>query len=239
LGYANAYPKPCDGVMKKLLAMHWTLIGFPCDTGSNGVDDLLGDALGTYGTDWVLYEQTGNDDYIGGNTQKRQLASTDPVTPTKGYWIIAASDKNMSIDTTLSGLAHTSKQAASTFNISDSAFDDLNLTTLPDSNTSSDKKIMLGNPFQHKMQLSELYFSHAGTGDGYNPMSSASSSPNADYIRSSVYTFDYNGTSADNYVAVSPDTPGFNDTLKLGVGFFVILKSGSSGENNITFPLEK
>jgi hypothetical protein len=240
LGYANMYPDPCDGVMKKLSAMHWTLIGFPCDTGSNSISDLLEDSLGTYGSDWALLEQTGTDDYIGNpNTIKRRLESNDTVVPTKGYWIIAISDKNMSIDTNLSGLTHTSKQAASTFDINDSAFDDLNLTALPDSNTSSDKRIMLGNPYQHKMQLSELYFSHAGTGDGYNPMSSSSSSPNVDYIRSSVYTYDYNGTSADNYVAVSPDTPGFSDTIELGVGFFVILKSSDSGENNITFPFEK
>jgi hypothetical protein len=239
LGYANIYPDPCDGITKRLTAMHWTLISFPCETGNNGIGDLLGDALGSYETDWVMYEQSGTDDYIGHpSTAKRKLDVNDTVIPGRGYWIITATDRNMSIDTTLSGLAHTPMQAAATFDINDSAFDELNLTRLPVSDPNDPKKIMLGNPFQHKIELSEIYFSHPGTG-GYHPMSSDPASPNADYIHSTVYTYDHPGTSAANYVAVTPDVPGFSDTLELGTGFFIQLKSGSSGENNLTYPFEK
>ena len=235
LGYASILPQPCDGVMKRLDAYHWVLIGFPCDTGSNGIGDLLGASLGSYGNDWVIYEQSGTDDYIGNpNTIKRRLESNDTVIPGKGYWIISAADKNMSIDTNLSGLSRTAMQAASNLDINDSAFDDLNLTLLPDSNQSGVKKVMLGNPFQHKMQLSELYFSHAA--GSYHAMGS---STNDDYIDSTVYTYDYNGTSADNYVAVTPDTPGFSDRIGQGVGFFIKLESNATGTNKITYPFEK
>jgi len=237
LGYASILPQPCDGVMKSLTAMHWTLVGFSCDTGSNTLSDLLEDALGTYGDedDWVMYEQTGADSYIGNpNTLKRRLESNDTVIPGKGYWIIVAADSNMSIDTTLSDLNHTAKQAASNLGISDDAFDELNLTSLPDSDLNDSKKVMLGNPFQHKMQLSELYFSHAG--GSYSAMGSSS---NESYINETVYIYDHNGTSAENYVAVSPDTPGFSDTIEQGVGFFIKLESNSTGSNKLTFPFEK
>ncbi len=234
-------PAPCEEVERHLSAMQWTLISIPCDTGSNGVEALMGNALGTYGdnADWVMYEQTGADDYIGTNTQKRMLDSTDTVQPGKGYWIISAQDANLTIDTTLGGLNYTAVQPASNLGISSSVFDDLNLTRLPDSDSANSKKIMMGNPFPKKMQLSDIYFSHGGTSGSYNPMSTDSNSPNAPYIKPTVYTYEHTGTSNTNYVAITPDTPGFTDRIDPMVGFWILLKSGQTGSNYLTFPYEK
>jgi len=230
-------PAPCAEVDRPLSAMHWTLVSFPCDTGSNGVEALLGNALGTYGNDndWIMYEQTGADDYIGNNTQKRMLESNDTVIPGKGYWIIVANDANMTIDTTLPDLNYTAVQASSNLGISSTVFDDVNLTQLPDSDTNNTKKIMLGNPFPTKMQLSDLYFSHGGGSGSYNPMGDSS---NDSYINATVYTYEHTGTSANNYIAITPDTPGFTDRIDPMTAFWIKLESGQTGSNFITFPLE-
>jgi surface protein len=231
-------PGPCEEVNRQLHAMHWVLVSFPCDTGNNGIEDLLGGALGTYGDngDWVMYEQTGADNYIGGNTQKRMLESNDTVIPGKGYWIISASDANMTIDTTLPNLNYTSVQAASNLGITSSVFDDLNMTQLPDSDASDIKKVALGNPFPQKIQLSDIYFSHGGGSGNYNPMGDTN---NDTYIKSTVYTYDYAGRDKSQYVAIAPDTPGFSDRIDPMKGFFIILNSGQTGTNYMTFPYEK
>ena len=51
----------CGPAETNLTALQWKTISFPCETGSNGIETLLGASLGTYGDDdnWVVYEQTG------------------------------------------------------------------------------------------------------------------------------------------------------------------------------------
>ena len=233
---------PCEGTGRQLQTLHWTLVSFSCDTGNNSISSLLGDALGVYGDsgDWVMYEQTGADNYIGTpNTEKRMLDASDTVSPAKGYWIISASDANMTLDHTLSGLSFTAVQPASGLGIANPVFDDVNLTELPGSDANSAKKVMIGNPFPSKMQLSDVYFSHGGGSGTYNPMDTNAASPNAPYINATVYTYDHSGTNQNNYIAIAPDTPGFTDTLDPMLGFWIKLESGQTGKNYMTFPLEK
>jgi len=234
-------PAPCEEVRRPLRAMHWTLISFPCVTGSNGVEALLGNALGTYGSDadWVMYEQTGADDYRGENTQKRRLSADDTVRPGKGYWIISAHDANLSVDSSLSGLAFTPTRPASDLGISNSRFDDLNMTRLPDSATDDNKTILLGNPFPTGMKLSDIYFSHGGGSGNYHPMSTDDNSPNAPYVYGVVYTYDHLGTDPGSYEAIVPSTPGFSDWIDPMTGVWLRLKAGQSGSNYLTFPVEK
>jgi len=236
--------EPCEEVRRLLNAYHWTLVSFPCDTGDNGVEALLGKALGTYGNsdDWVMYEQTGEDDYIGGNTKKRMLDANDTVEPGKGYWIITATDRNMTIDHTLSGLAFTSERNASDFDITNSYFTTVHVRQLPDSDENGTKKVMLGNPFPRSIHLNNIYFSHDDANSSYNPMSDNNDSdenPNAPYIDGTVYTFDKQSTNNVDYEAISPDTPGFSNLISPMTGFFIILKSGSTGSNYMAFPYEK
>jgi len=232
-------PKPCEEVMRPLKAYHWTLISFPCDTGMNSIETLLSNALGTYGNenDWVMYEQSGTDDYSGkSTTKKRMLEANDTVKPGKGYWIITATDRNMTIDTTLSDLNFTAVQPASNFDINDTAFDDLNHSRIPDSSDSYSKKIMLGNPFPKEIDLSHLYFSHGGDSGSYHPIGD---DYNDAYLYSTIYTYDHTGTQNSNYIAITPITPGFSDKVDPMTGFFLILKSDQNGSNYLTFPYEK
>jgi|GEM_PF-2409984 len=230
-------PLPCEEVRRTLKAYRWTLISFPCDTGGNGVESLLGGSLGVYGdtNDWVMYEQTGADDYnANGTTQKRRLLATDTVKPGKGYWIITATDRNMSIDTTLPDLNYTAVQPAAALGINSSVFDDVNLSRLPNSENAYAKKIIIGNPFPQKIQLSDIYFSHAG--GAYAPMGDTANDP---YIRATVYTYEYASTSNAYYIAINPVTPGFTDRIDPMSGFFILIREGQSGTNDLTFPYEK
>jgi len=234
---------PCEEVRRSLNAYHWTIVSFPCDTGNNGIEALLGNALGTYGNedDWVMYEQTGENNYTG-STVKRMLEANDTVEPGKGYWIITATDRNMTIDHTLSGLSFTSEQNASDLNINDDDFATVHRRQLPDSDEEKTKKVMLGNPFPRSMQLNDIYFSHNNADSDYNPMSNSDDSdenPNAPYIKGTIYTFNKQSTSNLDYKAISPDTPGFTDTIDPMTGFFIILKSGETGSNYMAFPYEK
>ena len=228
-------PGPCEEVHRPLRAYHWTLVSFPCDTGSNGIEALLGGALGTYGgsADWVMYEQTGSDDYIGHpNTQKRMLDAGDGVQPGKGYWIIVAQDADMSVDTNLSGLAFTAEINASDLGISDPDFNEVNRSTLPDTDATKIKKVMKGNPFPKTFELSNLYFSHGG--GSYRPMGNSANDP---YIRQSVYTFDANSTSSNDYTPIAPQTPGFAHRIDPMTGFFTLLEANASGGgNDLAFP---
>ena len=235
---------PCEEVKRSLSAYHWTLVSFPCQTGNNGIEALLGSALGTYGDeeDWVMYEQTGADDYIGTNTQKRMLDANDTVEPGKGYWIITADDREMIIDHTLAGLSFTSESNASDVGISDDDFTTLYRRELPRSDSDDNKTIMLGNPFAQSIQLDNVYFSHDSNDSGYHPMNESDDSaenPNAPYIKGTVYTFDKESTSHNDYVAITPETPGFGDRIKPMTGFFILLKAGDTGTNYLTFPYEK
>ncbi len=189
-----------------------------------------------------MYEQTGEDNYIGGNTAKRMLDANDTVEPGKGYWIITATDRNMTIDHTLSGLAFTSERNASDFDITNSYFTTVHVRQLPNSDENGTKKVMLGNPFPRSVHLNNIYFSHDDANSSYNPMSDNNDSdenPNAPYIDGTVYTFDKQSTNNVDYEAISPDTPGFSNLISPMRGFFIILKSGSTGSNYMAFPYEK
>ena len=234
-------PAPCEEVFRPLRAYHWTLVSFPCDTGSNGVEDLLRGTLGTYGdsADWVMYEQTGT---FGSTTPKRRLEANDTVEPGKGYWIISAADANMTIDSTLPGLAFTSEMNASDLGISDPDFTTVHRRQLPDSDSNEDQKVMLGNPFPLQMHLENVYFSHGSADSGYHPMNESNDSavnPNAPYIAGVVYTYDKNSTSAADYIAITPTTPGFEHHVDPMTGFFSLIRSGESGSNYMAYPLEE
>jgi len=234
---------PCEQVSRPLYAYRWSLVSFPCDTGDNTIDDLLSPALGTYGddADWVMYEQTGSDDYIGTNTQKRMMESNDTLTPGKGYWIITDANRTLKVNLDLPGLREVPELNASDLNISDDDFSIVFRKQLPDTDSTAGKKVILGNPFPLTIALDDLYFAHGTSDDGYHPMSSddnSSTNPNAPYIKGIVYTSTDSGD--ETYKAVTPsDTPGFDHNLSPMTGFFIKLEANESTESNyMAFPWE-
>ena len=247
----------CGKNRTTLTHFQWKIISFCCDTNAGstplGISDLLSNDLGTYGTDWVVFKQSGTDQFEVNsshrNTTKVQLSATDKVVPGKGYWIIAdlggaGNEKNITIPKTLSGLAPTSTQDAndSSIDINDPDFAKVHEYLLPknkvsDDNTVDYKKYMAGNPFPFAFQLSDLYFKHNANNTSYYEMGN----PNNDnYINKIAYKHDSNKTGpVDGYMAIDPATPGFNGSIQPMEGFFIKIEKNQTDDyvNHFAYPL--
>lgn len=227
-------PPICGGAETSLTAYNWKVISFPCNTGTNGISALLGNSLGTYGNasgqHWVMYEQIA---YTGNNTtDMRKMLTTDTVVPGKGYWIISDQNSSAKVNTALPGLSKTSVSNKALLGITTgSSFDMIHPYSLPNSQTSKYTKVMLGNPFSQKFQLSDMYFMHNNI--AYYPMGDTEIDP---YVEKIVYAHD----SANNgYIAIPPETPGFGDKIDPMLGFWLLIKPGDTSTNAMTYPFEK
>ena len=233
LGYATVAPQPCAGMSKNLTAYHWTIVSIPCGTGSNSIDDLLGDALNVYGTNWLMYEQIA---YTGDNSNDmRMMESDDTVENGKGYWIITDADVTMKIDTNLSGLSLTSTESKDNYTgVNSNSFDDVRLRILPDSQNDRKTKVMIGNPFPQSFKLADMYYNH--NGGTYYPMGDSNISS---YVEDAVYYHDSSDITSDQYIAITPITPGFIHEVDAMIGFFFMMKVDSQEQNNsVLFPFE-
>ncbi|BAF73028.1 proprotein convertase P-domain-containing protein [Sulfurovum sp. NBC37-1] len=241
----------CGKNRTTLTHFQWKIVSFCCATGSNHIEDLLGGDLGAYGTDWVVFKQSGTDQYeINSghkNTTKAQLAATDTVVPGKGYWIIAdlggaGNEKNITIDKTLSNLSPASTVTSSSVGITNPDFTEVHEYLLPknevsDPNTVDYKKYMAGNPFPYAFQLSDLYFKHNAGGMSYNEMGNTA---NDNYINKIVYKHDSNKTGpVSGYMAVDPATPGFDGSIQPMEGFFIKIEKNQTDNyvNHFAYPL--
>jgi hypothetical protein len=214
---------------------------------------LLGNSLGTnYGTDWEIWEQTGNDSYevnaTHRNTEKRKLNATEGVELGKSYWIIidagaADANKTVTIPKNLGGLSPTDTADANSsgVNINDPDFTKVHGSILPNNTMSAPgnvKKYMAGNPFPFAFHLTNLYFSHNfGTGGSYNPMGNTA---NNAYINPTFYKHNSNLTGPVNgYTAVNAGTPGFdNGGINAMEGFFIKIEEDNSPDiNAFAYPL--
>lgn len=222
-----------------LKSFQWKIISFGCDTGSNSIETLLGDSLGAYGNGtgqhWVVYEQVA---YTGDNlNDMRRLDATDTVNAGQGYWIITDRDVNMTVSLEAPGITETATEAKSAYSgVGGSAFDEVMHYMLPDSQNDRKTKVLIGNPFRKKFQLSDMHYNHHG--GTFYPTGNAAIDA---YVESTVYAHDSSDRSSSNneYIAITP-TPGFEDTVDPMVGFFLLMKVDSSEQSNsVVFPLEK
>nr|WP_297524820.1 FG-GAP repeat protein [Sulfurovum sp.] len=77
--YIQRYPCAFGG---KVTAGIWSMIGIPCDTGTQSVADVFGDEIGgNYLYDWIVYKR---DDTTGNYAY---LDIDDPLEQNRGYWI--------------------------------------------------------------------------------------------------------------------------------------------------------
>ncbi len=238
----------CGKSMTTLTHFQWKIISFPCQTGSVTIADLLGDTLGTYGTHWIMYAQSGNDDYevnaTRTNTDKVELEGASTVVPGQGYWINAdlgssGSTRDLTIDTTKPGITQTPTVDASTVSIDNNNFTKVYEYVLPNNEISSTgdmKKYMAGNPFTTAFELSDLYFKH-GTGGTYEAMGNTN---NDAYINNVIYKHDSNETGPfTGYEAIAPGTPGFSGSIQPMEGFFIKIPKDNTDDhnNNFAYPL--
>ncbi len=235
-----------------MTAYQWRLVSVPCDTGSNGVEALLKGSLGEYGEPedgghWVMYKQSGSDNYETNsshpNTDKSKLDENSTLVQGISYWIITDADHNVTIDETLSDISPTTTQDANStgVNITDPDFTKVAIMQLPNNimNVAGDaKKYMAGNPFPYSFHVGNLYFKHyTANSNTYYPMGDTN---NNDYIRSVVYTHDSTDTGpVTGYTAIDPSTPGFGGSIQPMEGFFIKLleENTDNGINSFAFPL--
>jgi subtilisin-like proprotein convertase family protein len=234
----------CGKANYGLEAYKWRLISVSCNTGSLTIDQLFGPTLGTYGSDnnWVMYKQTGDDNYEVNaghkNTNKTMLSATDTLSVGVSYWIITDADHNITIDKTLGGLSSSSIEDAATYGITDPDFDAVHRFDLPNSSADNPKKYMAGNPLPYRFHLSNLYFSH--NGGSYNAMGEGA---NDTYINKIVYKHnsadltDKNVTNGGGYEAIDPSTPGFDGSVIPMEGFFIKIEQSDTKGNAFVFPL--
>ena len=233
---------PCGDVSLPLKALHWRIVSFPCDTGSNGVEALLGSALGTYGdsADWIMYEQI---DTTGHNSNDMHLlAATDTVSPGKGYWIITAADRTMEVNTSLPGLAFTTDEDPTNYGIDGStrspSFSRVVRNDLPATSSTRVQNWLIGNPYTLAMSVSNFFFSHDTSANGtYFEWSDAA---NDAYRNATLYAHDSSDTTANGYEARTAGTPGFSTQIAPMEGVFVKLHQDSDTNNNyLLLPHEK
>ncbi len=246
----------CGKALITLTAYNWRMISVSCDTGSNTIQDLFGNSLGTYGEPedgghWVMYKQSGSDNYETNssypNTDKTKLSASDSLEVGKSYWIIVDDDqaqqKSVTIDESLSGINPTSTKDAndSTIGINDPDFTEVHQSSLPSNYVNvdgNDKKYMVGNVFPYAFNLRDLYFSHGLSSGSYYPMGDSN---NNTYIDSIVYTHDSSETGhTDGYIAIDPATPGFDQgSIRPMEGFFIKLFGSTDDQdsNAFAFPL--
>ncbi len=233
---------PCGDVSLPLKALHWRIVSFPCDTGSNGVEALLGSALGTYGdnADWIMYEQV---DTTGSNSNDMHLlAATDTVTPGKGYWIITSVDRTMEVNTSLSGLAFTTDEDPTNYGVDGSvrspSFSRVVRSDLPATSSTHVQNWLIGNPYTLAMSVSNFFFSHDTSANGtYFEWSDAA---NDVYRNATLYAHDSSDTTANGYEARTAGTPGFSTQIAPMEGVFVKLHQDSDTNNNyLLLPHEK
>lgn len=230
----------CGPSTLELKALQWKIISFGCDTGTNSIATLLEGSLGTYGsgTDehWIMGEQIA---YTGDNANDiRRMDPTDTVNEGQGYWIITDRDANLTVSLEPSGITRTATEAKGNYSgVAGSAFDEVMYYGLPNSQADRKTKVMIGNPFHKKFQLSDMHYNH--NADTYYPMGDL----NIDnYVEFTIYAHDSSDTSPSNdeYIAITPVTPGFTDTIEPMIGFFLLMKVDANEQSNsVIFPLEK
>ena len=231
----------CGTATGTLTHLQWKEISFPCNTGTNGIEDILGNSLGVYGdtADWVMYEQldaayTGNP-----STDMRLMDANDSVKPGKGYWIITdagavGATKTWSCNTNLPGLSETVPASPVNHATGSVNVDSVYTYTLPNSSATSWKKVMVGNPFSKAFLLKDLFYSH---NDGlFEAMGTVANDP---YIENVVYRHDSTARDSYSYIAVSPTTPGLDGgTIDPTMGFWIRLNDANDTlSNRLDFPL--
>ncbi len=230
----------CGPAEVSLTANQWKTFSFPCDTGINSIETLLGDTLGVYGdnADWVMYKQNAN--YTGKPSSDFTLMNaSDTVTAGTGYWIITNANKVAKIKRPLGGIAKSATVPASNFAgipTSGQAFSEVMAYQLPASSTTDAKKVLIGNPFLKKFQLSDLYYQNDAKSLNYVSTTTLVSGEPMEPV---VYIKDSSDITSGNYIAITPGTPGLGDIVPAMQGFWIKLNLGNSNSNTITFPYEK
>jgi hypothetical protein len=228
------YEMPC-GSGGTLKADEWKMVSIPCKITGQTVGSIFGDdGLGTYGTNWVVYEQNASN-YSGKSVDAIMLDESSPVEQGKSYWIIADADVTWKVDTTASitrtdidtTLVPYPDVSAGVYAVALPAADQ-NL-----SGNDSWAKVMIGNPFARTFKWSNVQYS--STADGNITLDTAEAS---NYMDSTAYVYDSSVVSGQPYEAIQA-TPGFNRPIGVNEGLWIKMLNNATSSDRLLIPLEK
>ena len=227
----------CGNLVWELTADQWKTIAAPCVITGN-IRDIFSTTLGggddnNYGDSgtWVMYKQS---DFSGNrNSGYTEVALTESMNPSTGYWIITNADATVSVNDGQFNTSEAAKVAATNHNPATSPnFNEVFRTGTAVADATV-HKFLLGHPFSGQLILKDLFI----TGDdqaNYYPMTdNANIDP---FMYTTVYVYDHTGTDTQNYVAKTPGTPGFDGLIENGIGFWLGAKADSGGTLGADFP---
>ncbi len=229
---AYIYELPC-GSGYDLTAYEWAMVGIPCAIpagttvsqafNTNG-STATGDDLGTYGTNWVVYEQ--NSTYGTTSASYVELNASSPVTQGKGYWIISDRNVTTRVDSSISPT-----RTATDANLSKPVgVGTQSIVALPDGNAT----VLVSNNLPRSFQWGNIVI-YVGSPSGVTPMNS----PAAATVLQNATGYVYDATQTGQpYRAVSAAAPGLGDTIKAGEGFWVKVLEPNTGVE-LALPYEK
>ncbi len=245
-GQARAWDIPCGIKPTYLIANEWAMISVPCGDGTADIGTLFGDDMGGAGSgllcitddpaetcNWAMYEDGPN--YTGKSADNVQLVNeTDVMKLGQGYWIIADHDVTLKADEN----AVTTRTDGSQVNSGAIPNETIKMTythILPEGNTSSVQKVMVGNPYPRTFQWENLYYKNWKAGMlNAEPIYSATS---IQYIEPYAYVYDTT-QSGQPYRAITATTPGMDGEIAPYQAFWMNLKALDSA-NMLFIPFEK
>ena len=230
----------CGNLTWELTASQWKTIAAPCVIPFS-IRDIFSSTLGNsddanYGENgtWVMYKQS---DFSGNrNSGYTEVALTESMNPSTGYWIITNADATVSVNDGQFNTSEAAKVTATNHNPATSPdFNEVFRTGTAVADTTV-HKFLLGHPFSGQLILKDLFV----TGDNkanYYPMTD---NTNIDsFMYNTVYVYDHVGTDTQNYVAKTPGTPGFDGLIENGIGFWLGGKADSGATLGEDFPYYK
>ena len=228
------YEMPC-GYGGELVEYEWTMASIPCKISGQTVDTIFGDdGLGTYGTNWVVWEQN-TSNYSGESADYIKLNENSPIEQGKSYWIIADANRTWKVDSAAS-ISHT--EINTTIVTPTDVIAGVYAIPLPraDQNVSGDvfAKVMLGNPFARSFEWTNVqYYS---VSDANRTLTNANTKG---YMNSTAYIYDSSITSGQPYTAVT-STPGVGTTtIPVNQGFWIKMLEDAATGDKLLIPLEK
>ncbi len=227
----------CGNLTWELTADQWKTIAAPCVITGN-IRDIFSTTLGggddaNYGDagTWVMYKQS---DFSGHrNSGYTEVALSESMDPSTGYWIITSSDATVSVNDGQFTTSEAAKVAVT--NHTPATSPDFNEvyrtgTSVADATV---HKFLLGHPFSGQLILKDLFVT-GDNGSNYYPMTD---NANVDsFMYTTVYIYDHTGTDTQNYVAKTPGTPGFDGFIENGIGFWLGAKADSGATLGADFP---